>query len=657
MTSQQALRYLRKLLTLVALVFLALGCAGVPSEGAAAEADGPPKPPPDSALYLDPAKVSAERAADLLSYMSLEEKLGQMLQVDRQFLVRESHITEYGIGSVLGGGGSVPTPNTAEAWADMIDSYQQHALDTRLGIPLLYGTDAVHGHNNLAGATIFPHNIGLGAADNPELTEEIARITAVEAAAVGVNWSFSPSVAVPQDIRWGRTYEGFSEDPALVARLGAAYVRGMQGSSGFGGNSADRPASGPAAPDTIMTTVKHFIGDGATAGGRDQGDVPMPLEEVVKRFGSPYRSAIEAGTGAIMASFNSIQGTKVHGSEAVLTGQLRDELGFEGLIVSDWAAIRQLPGGPMAQLARSVNAGIDMIMIPDDYAGTFLQLKGAVLSEDIPMERVDQAVLRILEAKFALGLFENPFAKRHFIPEIGSLEHRAVARRAVQESLVVLKNENDVLPLGNEELSLLVVGERADDIGSQSGGWTLTWQGFRGNKIPGTTLVDALQDRAHGSPESGAGGASLRITYRPDGSFSSEDTQPDLVIVVLGEDPYAEMQGDSGTLALPSKDLEVFRRAAQVGAPLVTVILSGRPVMINEVLSESEAVVAAWLPGTEAAGVIDVLFGAAPAAGTLPYTWPEDVSSVPIQSTEPAPGVLFPRGFGVTYEAGGKSAQ
>lgn len=649
MTLPSTLRNRRRLLTLAALATLVFGCAGGPSAGGgtATAAEGAPEPPPASAAYRDPTNSPAERAEDLLSYMTLEEKLGQMLQVDRQFLVRDGHIAEYGIGSILSGGGSVPTPNTPEAWADMIDGYQKQGLETRLGIPLLYGTDAVHGHNNLRGATIFPHNIGLGAGNNPELVEETARITALEAAAVGVNWSFSPSVAVPQDTRWGRSYEGFSEDPELVARLGAAYVRGMQGTAGL------------AAPETIMTTVKHFIGDGATARGRDQGNVPLPLEEVVEQFGAPYRAGIAAGTGSIMASFNSIQGTKVHGSKAALTDQLRGELGFEGLLVSDWAAIRQIPGGPMAQMARAVNAGIDMIMIPDDYAGTLLQLKGGVLSEEIPMERIDEAVLRILEAKFALGLFEDPFAHRELIARIGSEEHRALARQAVQESVVILENEGELLPLDGRqmpdgsEVTVLVTGERADDIGSQSGGWTLTWQGFRGNEIPGTTLLDALQARAG---DSASAGNSLRVTYRPEGELSPEDPQPDLVIAVVGENPYAEMQGDSRTLTLPRGDLEMFRQTAEIDAPLVTVILSGRPVMIDEVLAESEAVVAAWLPGSEGAGVTDVLFGDAPATGRLPYTWPADVASVPIHSTEPGPGVLFPRGFGKTYQATGGQA-
>lgn len=645
MYAHASLRYTHRLLVCLALAALTLGCAGAPaaqSPSGSAGDTGAPESPPASAVYRDPGRSPVERAADLLSYMTLEEKLGQMLQVDRQFLVRESHITEYGLGSLLSGGGSVPSPNTPEAWADMIDGYQRRALETRLGIPLLYGTDAVHGHNNLAGATIFPHNIGLGATRNEAIVAETARITAIEAAAVGVNWSFSPSVGAPQDIRWGRTYEGFSEDPELVARLGAAYVRGLQGPRGPGSL---------ARPDTIMATLKHFVGDGATAGGRDQGDVPLPVDQVVARFGVPYRLGIDAGAGSVMASFNSIQGTKVHGSRAVLTEQLRDRLGFAGLLVSDWAAIRQLFGAPMAQVVRAVNAGIDMIMIPDDYAGTFLQLKGGVLSGDIPMERVDEAVLRILEAKFALGLFEDPFAQRQFLDRIGSPEHREVARRAVQQSVVVLENEGEVLPVTEQGLSVLVVGERADDVGSQSGGWTLSWQGGRGDIVPGTSILEALRDLAEEADDS------LNLTYRPDGRIIPGDPTPDLILAVVGEDPYAEMEGDSRDLGLPTGDMEVFRRAAQLDAPLVTLVFSGRPVMIEHILAESEAVVAAWLPGTEGAGVVDVLVGRVPAVGKLSYTWPSRVDALPIQSTEPAPGVLFPRGFGLTYPARGGREQ
>lgn len=613
-------------------------------------------PPPADAPYRDATLAPAARAADLLGYMTLDEKIGQMIQIDRQFLANDAHITEYALGSLLSGGGSVPEPNTPEAWADMIDGYQRRALETRLAIPLLYGVDAVHGHNNLVGATIFPHNVGLGATGNAALVGETARITALEAAAVGVNWSFSPSIAVPQDIRWGRTYEGFSEDAELVAEMGAAYVTGMQGPGGI----AD-PAAGVGQDDRILATLKHFIGDGGTAGGRDQGDVPYPLAEAMERFAEPYRAGLAAGAGSVMATFNSIEGEKVHGSAEVLDGALRGELGFDGLVVSDWAAIRQIPIPPMQQVARAVNAGIDLIMVPDDYVGTRLELKGAVNTGLIPVARIDEAVLRILEVKFALGLFEDPFAPRHLIAEIGSADHRAVARQAVRESVVVLKNEGALLPLaGRFEAPaasdgasgarsapvILVAGERADDIGAQSGGWTLTWQGFRGNRIPGTTIAAAFSAWAAGDGE-----VAPIVLFRPRGELAPDDPTPDVVVAVIGENPYAEGQGDSGRLALPPTDMALLRRAASHDAPLVTVLLTGRPVVVPEVFELSDAVAAAWLPGTEGAGVVDVLVGAAPATGTLPFTWPVEPGVLPLQATEPATGVLFPRGFGITYDA------
>ncbi len=622
------------MLFILTLVFLP-GCAGV-------EKEGNPLVPTESSLYRDSRRSPSERAADLLGYMNLDEKIGQMIQIDRQFLKSDEHITTYGLGSLLSGGGSVPKDNSPEGWADMIDSYQRRALETRLAIPLLYGIDAVHGNNNLRGATIFPHNIGLGAGNNPKLVEEIGKATALESVAIGVNWNFSPSVAIPKDIRWGRTYEGFSEDPQIVAALGTALVRGMQGAGGL-----SQPDQGLSLSSTLMATLKHFIGDGGTLGGRDQGDVPLPIEQVMELFVLPYEKGIAAGAGSVMATYNSIRGTKVHGSRRLLTTELRTNLGFEGLLVSDWAAIKQLPGSPTQQLIQGVNAGIDMLMVPDDYHDTSIRLRAAVLDNAISMERIDQAVFRILEAKFALGLFENPFAHRQYFDRIGSQDHRSLARQAVRESVVMLKNENQILPLVDSDLTILLAGSRAHDIGSQSGGWTLTWQGFEGNLIPGTTIKDAL---IHRSSQTG-----LRIIYSPDGTFHDPGIDPDLILVVVGEEPYAEMMGDSEDLTLPVNDREVFQRASSLNAPVITIVFSGRPVIIPEILENSAGVLAAWLPGSEGAGVIDVLFGDVPVTGTLPFTWPKGVQYLPLQfgvdddpATQP-PGVLFPRGFGLTY--------
>ena len=624
------------------VIFLA-ACAGENGAGSAVSVD---EPPPANAAYRDPSRSPRERAADLLRYMTLEEKVGQIIQIDRQFLARSSDISFYKLGSLLSGGGSVPSPNTPEAWADMYDRFQSEALSTRLGIPLIYGVDAVHGHNNLHGAVIFPHNIGLGAAGDPDLVREIARVTAIETAATGIDWTFAPAVTVPQDLRWGRTYEGFGEDPVLVAELGAAAVEGYQGFRG-----TDHLNAALARPETILATVKHFIGDGGTAGGIDQGNVELSIEDVRRLFLPPYEASVRAGAGSVMASFNSIHGTKVHGRKDILTGWLKEELGFEGLVVSDWAALKQLPGSAAQQIASGINAGIDMIMVPDDYQGTFRRLKAGAEDGSIPQDRIDQAVLRILEVKFALGLFEHPLADRSLIAEIGRSEHRELAREAVRKSIVVLKNEN-LLPVqrpsGDAPTTILVSGAKADDIGSQSGGWTLDWQGAPGNRIPGTSILEGIQELVQLS----AASSEIQVLYRPDGRLSDGDPSPDLVIAVIGESPYAEMQGDSEDLKLAPSELAMLVRSAEHGAPIATVLLSGRPVDIREVLPLSDALLAAWLPGTEGGGVADLLFGVSEPSGKLSFSWPESAEDLPLGTDTLATagnGVLFPRGYGLSW--------
>ncbi|WP_052078519.1 glycoside hydrolase family 3 protein [Spirochaeta lutea] len=638
-------RKLGWLIVLIPVLLLAvLGCAGTPrgSSNAGGSGEQPLAAPPEDALYRDAKAAPADRARDLLSYMTLDEKIGQMIQVDRSFLQNPKHIATFALGSILSGGGSAPRENTPQGWADMIDSFQEQALSTRLGIPLLYGIDAVHGNNNLLGATIFPHNIGLGAAGDPDLVERIARATSLETAAIGVNWNFAPTVAVPQDIRWGRTYEGFGEDTQLVSSLGAAAVRGYQGPGGV-----EDPRDGLARPDTILATLKHFIGDGGTVNGRDQGNVEMPMEEIRQLFLPPYVAGLAEGAGSVMASFNSIYGKKVHGDAEILDGMLRRNLGFQGLLVSDWAAVKQLPGTAMQQITKAVMAGIDMIMVPDDYVGTIRNLKASVLSDGVTMARIDEAVYRILEVKFALGLFENPFAKREFFDHIGSDAHRELAREAVAKSVVVLENRGQVLPLTLESLQenqtpvLLVAGYKADDIGSQSGGWTLSWQGFTGNKIPGTTFLGAVTDYAASQ--------GVEVIYRPDGKLQEGDPRPAAVLAVIGESPYAEMEGDSMTLGLSRADLGVISSAAALDIPLVTILYSGRPVDIRQVRELSSALVAAWLPGTQAQGIADVLFGLERPSGRLSYTWPADPADLPLGDGVGQDEVLYPLGYGLTY--------
>ncbi|TFG98702.1 MAG: glycoside hydrolase family 3 protein, partial [Calditrichales bacterium] len=403
-----------------------------------------------------------KRVEDLLAKMNLDEKIGQMTQVDRKFLKDTNDIQKYFLGSLLSGGGSAPDVNAPENWADMIDGYQKIALGTRLAIPLIYGIDAVHGNSNVYGAVIFPHNIGLGCTGNPALVEEAMRVTAEEVAGTGINWNFAPCVAVPRDERWGRTYEGFGETPELVKQMGGFAVRGLQGTN------LDNAGS-------ILACAKHFIGDGGTAGGVDQGDTQLDQETLFNIHLQGYLSALEHNVGSIMISFSSWNGQKMHGHDYLINSVLRGQLGFDGLIVSDWAGIDQLPGDYKDDIRESILAGIDMIMVPENYESFITNLKALVDEGSIPMTRIDASVRRILKVKFQLGLFENPYTDRSFTASIGSEAHRQVARKCVQQSQVLLKNEANTLPLAKTVKRIHVAGKNADDLGNQCGGWTISW--------------------------------------------------------------------------------------------------------------------------------------------------------------------------------------
>ncbi|MBN1241145.1 MAG: glycoside hydrolase family 3 C-terminal domain-containing protein [Spirochaetales bacterium] len=578
---------------------------------------------PADAVCRNPAATPGERARDLLSRMTLEEKVGQMTQAARDYLLgAEEDIARYGLGSLLSGGGSGPRANTAEAWADMYDRYQRAALSSRLGIPMIYGIDAVHGNNNVRGSTIFPHNIGMGAAGDPELVREAARVTAVEVAATGVDWTFAPCVAPVRDIRWGRTYEGYSEDPALAGILGEAATRGFQ---------EGRPE------DSILACAKHFLGDGGTGGGRDRGDTRVDEATLRSLFLSPYLPSLEAGVGSVMVSFSSWNGQPMHQNRYLITEVLKGELGFKGIVVSDWAGVREAPGDPVTQVRLAINAGIDMVMVPDDYKGFIETLLGLVRSGEVSMARVDDAVLRILETKFRIGLFERPWAERSLLSAVGSPAHRAVARKAVRASQVLLKDEG-LLPLPKTG-RILLAGSAADNVGLQCGGWTLTWQGVSGNAIPGTSLVEALR-------EVGGPGVEVIVVEDPE-SIAGMRKEGDVAVVASGERPYAEGMGDDGVLLFRPADLEYLRAFESAGVPALTVLFSGRPLMIGEALGLSRAFVAGFLPGTEAGGLADLLFGEFPFTGRLPYTWPDSVDAIPIQSAMTGPGVLFPRGWGL----------
>lgn len=578
------------------------------------------------------------RVDDLLSRLTLAEKIGQMTQVEKNSLTPED-VASYFIGSVLSGGGGNPTPNTPANWAAMVASFQQAALTTRLGIPIIYGSDAVHGHNNVYGATIFPHNVGLGATRDADLIERIARITALEANATGVKWDFAPAVSIPQDIRWGRSYEGYSENTEIVTELGVAYLRGMQNKNGVC-DLAD--------PLTALATPKHFIGDGATAYGSsttsnfllDQGDARIDEATLRKKFLPPYKAVIDAGALCIMVSYNSWNGLRLHGHKYLLTDVLKGELGFQGFLVSDWLAVNQVSPDYYEAIVRSINAGLDMVMVPYDYKTFISLLKQAVEKGDVPLSRIDDAVRRILEVKIRMGVFEQPYPDPGLLSLVGSDSHRALAREAVRKSLVLLKNEGNLLPLSKATRLICVAGEGADDIGLQSGGWTVEWAGKPGKVTLGTTILEGLKDPAT---------ADAHIEFDPQGSFDGQTEIADVGIVVLAEPPYSEGAGDRSDLTFDDGGL--VARVRSRCKKLVLILLSGRPMVITHLLPLCDAFVAAWLPGSEANGIADVLFGNYPFVGRLSYTWPRSTSQLPFDfenlPTEGDDAPLFRLGDGI----------
>jgi beta-glucosidase len=577
--------------------------------------------------YLDPALPVAERVEDLLGRMSVPEKIGQLALVERNALDSPSDLTTYRIGAVLSGGGSTPARNDPAGWADMYDEFQDAALATPLGIPIIYGTDAVHGHNNVYGATIFPHNVGLGATRDPRLVAEIGRATAVEMTGTGLDWDFAPCLCVARDNRWGRVFESYGEDPALVSEL-TSYIEGLQGSS-----LAD--------PTSVLATAKHYLGDGGTTGGVDQGDTELSEAALREIHLPPFAEAVRRGVGSVMVSYSSWNGDELHGHRYLITDLLKGELGFDGFVVSDLAGIDQLDGREGFtgdEIATALNAGIDMVMLRGDHP-RFTELLGEeVAAGRVPMGRLDDANRRILTKKFELGMFERPYADRAYAAEIGSDAHRALARRAVAASQVVLKNDG-VLPLSPDAGRIFVAGRNADDIGNQAGGWTITWQGGSGPVTPGTTILDGIRQAV--TP-----GAST-ATYRPDGT--GIDGSYDVAVAVVGEPPYAEWEGDRPDgVVLDEADLAMLDRLGEAGVPLVVVLVSGRPMDVAGLLDGWDALVAAWLPGTEGAGVADVLFGAVAPTGRLPMTWPADPGQLPINDGD-GQRPLFRYGFGLGY--------
>ncbi|SEF85402.1 beta-glucosidase [Nonomuraea solani] len=577
--------------------------------------------------YQDPTLPVPDRVADLMSRMSLDEKLGQMTQAERGS-VSASDITTYRLGSVLSGGGSAPSPNTAAGWADMYDRFQNAALATPLGIPMIYGVDAVHGHNNVHGATIFPHNIGLGASRDPALVERIGRAVAEEVSGTGIDWNFAPCLCVARNDRWGRTYESFGETPEVPSSM-ATIVTGLQGAA----------LNGPA---SVLATAKHYVGDGGTTGGTDQGDTQLSEAELRAVHLPPFRAAVERGVGSVMVSFSSWNGAKLHGHQYLITTVLKGELAFGGFVVSDWNGIDQIDGaaGMSASDVRSaVNAGIDMIMVPTAWRQFIDLLRAEVQAGRVSTARVDDAVRRVLTKKFELGLFEKPLTDRAYTATVGSAAHRALAREAVAKSQVVLKNSANLLPLARTGGKIFVAGKSADDIGNQSGGWTISWQGSPGNITPGTTILQGIRNTV---------GSGATVTYSRDGG--GIDGSYRVAIAVVGETPYAEGEGDRpGSLGLDTTDLNTIATLRASGVPVVVVLVSGRPLDIAAQVPNWNALVAAWLPGTEGQGVADVLFGVVQPGGKLPMTWMSSASQQPINSGD-GKTPLFAYGAGLTYQ-------
>jgi len=603
------------------------------------------KPTEITDLYQDPTQPIETRIDDLLARMTLAEKIGQMTQVEKNSIIPED-VTAYFIGSVLSGGGGSPSNNTVESWVEMVEAFQQAARETRLGIPLIYGVDAVHGHANLKGATVFPHNIGLGAANDPELMHRIGQATAVEMLATGIHWNFAPAVSIAQDIRWGRTYESYSEDTELVTRLTVPYFLGLQ----------TPPEGWTQGQIFVLATPKHYLGDGGTTFGSstaeimqpfllDQGDTQMDEATLRELFLPPYRAAIDAGALSIMASFSSWNGAKMHSHRYLLTDVLKEELSFDGFIISDWEAVNQVSNDYHTAVVESINAGIDMVMTPYDYKAFITALTEAVDEGHVSIDRIDDAVRRILRAKFMLGLFERPYADPSMNGTVGSQAHRDLARQAVRQSLVLLKNVNHTLPIPKDTPLIFVAGEGADNIGLQSGGWTIEWLGKSGAITTGTTILEGIQ--ASVSPDT-------QVNYNRFGRFdrildtSGNPLIADLGLVVVSEEPYAEGIGDRADLTLLQADVDLIHRVRERCQKLIVIVISGRPLVLTDQLSEMDALIAAWLPGSEGAGVADVLFGDYPFSGKLPYTWPRSNDQLPLNVNNSQEGeALFPFGFGL----------
>jgi beta-glucosidase len=604
------------------------------------------------ALPVDPSLE--QRITRVMSGMSLVDKVGQVIQADTS-TVTPDDVRRYRLGSILSGGNSAPKPggedlSPAEQWLAAADAYYLASVDTSSGapgIPILWAVDAVHGHNNIVGATLFPHNIALGATRNAELIRRIGEITAREIRVTGQDWTFAPTLAVARDDRWGRTYESYSEDPEIVRAYATAMVRGLQGDSG---------TPGFLDVNHVIATAKHFLGDGGTADGRDQGDNRSTEAELRDLHGAGYPPAIAAGVQSIMVSFSSWQGVKLHGHEGLLGGVLKGRMNFDGLLIGDWNAHEQVPGCSKVSCARTLNAGLDVFMAPDSWRELHAQTLAQVQAGEIRLSRLDDAVRRVLRVKLRARVFENgkpstrPLAGQYEL--LGAPGHRAVARQAVRESLVLLKNSAKLLPL-RANSHVLVAGDGADNISKQCGGWTLTWQGT-GLSNAHFPRAESIYAGIRAAVVAAGGTAQLSVG----GAFAE---RPDAAIVVFGENPYAEFEGDIATLEYSpgdKRDLELLRRLRAAGIPVVAVFLSGRPLWVNAEINASVAFVAAWWPGTEGGGIADVLFRKADGAinhdfkGKLSFSWPATPAPTAVNRGD-GHTPLFAYGYGLTYADAG----
>jgi beta-glucosidase len=578
-----------------------------------------------------PTAACLARANTLVGMMTLDEELAQMMQLERQELT-PAQVTQYGIGSVYSQGGSAPANNTPAGWADMIDAFTQAALQSRLGIPIIYGIDAVHGAGPVKGATVFPHNIGLGASRDPDLVRQIGRLTAAESLGTGLDFLFSPVIAVARDERWGRTYEAFGETTDLASTMGTALIEGLQ-------------FTDTGAPTGLVASAKHYLGDGGTAMGKTGADTAGDEATLRAIHLEPYRAAVAAHAGTVMLSYSSWQGTKMHINKAMITDVLKGELGFGGFVASDFNGCYQVGLASMRDgLGACLNAGVDMFMVYDFTAtapliltSTLSNLRSLVQDGTVPQARIDDAARRIVAVKCEMGLFEAPgLVDRTLTADVGSDAHRAVARQAVRESLVVLQNNNGVLPLA-KTATVALAGNSADNSGNQCGGWTVTWQGLTGNTVPGTTTVRTAMAAVVGADH---------VVYSADGSTTQGAT---VGVAVIGELPYAEGMGDRTDLPIPAAQIAAVQALKTAGLPVVVVLMTGRPKFLDQILPLADAVVEAWLPGTEGAGVTDVLFGDYRPTGKLPHSWPRNLAQIPINEGDVPYDPLFAYGFGLTY--------